>query len=92
MNGMECWLDPRLEAVRIAHVQAYMVAHGWQSLPYPRPELLVFQGVNDDAGQPASERMADYQARLVELITALATIENRTAAAILDVTSLFQRV
>ncbi len=90
MNGMECWLDPRLEAVRIAHVQAYMVAHGWQSLPYPRPELLVFQGVNDDAGQrivqilPASEGMADYQARLVELITALAAIENRTAAAILD--------
>jgi hypothetical protein len=90
MNGMECWIDSRLEAVRIPQVQAYLFARGWQSLPYPRSELLVFQGASDDAGQPivqilpASETMPDYRPRLVELITALAAIEDRTAAAILE--------
>jgi hypothetical protein len=90
MNGMECWIDPRFEAVRVTQVQSYLFARGWEALPYPRSELLVFRGASDDAGQPilqilpAAETMADYRPRLVELITALAAIENRTAAAILD--------
>ena len=90
MNGMECWVDPRLDTVRVAHVRSYLLARGWEKRPYARPELLVFQGPSDDTGQPilqilpSSENLADYRQRLLELITALAVIENRTAPAILD--------
>jgi hypothetical protein len=57
--------------------------------PYPRPELLVFEGPNDDNGEPivqvlpSSERMRDYQIRLEDLVGALGVIEDRPAVAVL---------
>jgi hypothetical protein len=37
------WLDPRLEALRVADVQAYLQRWGWKSVPADRPRTLVFQ-------------------------------------------------
>jgi hypothetical protein len=87
---MDRWVDPRLRSVRVADVRKYLLAHDWKSKPYPRPELLVFEGPPDDNGEPivqvlpSSEDFADYQLGLLELVTALAVIEDRPAVAVLD--------
>ncbi len=90
MNDLSRWVGPRIRSVRVADVRSYLSRHGWKPKPYPRPELLFFEGPLADNGEPivqvlpAEERFADYQQRLVELITALAVIEDRPAADVLS--------
>ncbi|MBY0527448.1 MAG: hypothetical protein K2R98_28890 [Gemmataceae bacterium] len=90
MIGFERWIDPRVRQVKVADVQKYLLSHGWVRQPYPKPELLVFAGPKDDYGKPiiqslpAAENYLDYQQRLIELITAIAVIEDRMAPAVLD--------
>jgi hypothetical protein len=90
VNNLDPWIDPRLSAVRPTDVRSYLVRQGWAANPYPRPELLVFEGPPADDGQPivqilpASEEADDYRQRLVELISALAIIERRSVSMILD--------
>jgi len=84
------WVDPRIDQVRVADVQSYMLRHGWKRRPYPGPELLVFDGPLDDDGKeiiqliPSSERMRDFRLRAVELINALSVFENRSPVAMLN--------
>ena len=84
------WVDPRVESVRVADVESYLLSHGYKRAPYPRPELLVFGGMLDDDGEeiiqvlPSSERMRDYRLRVVELISSLSVFENRPAVAVLN--------
>jgi len=84
------WIDPRVEQVRVADAESYMLSHGWKRVPYPRPQLLVFGGVLDDDGQeviltlPSSEQMRDYRLGVVRLISALSVYENRPAVDILN--------
>jgi hypothetical protein len=90
VNDLSRWVGPRICSVRVADVRSYLSGRGWKPKPYPRPELLVFEGPLADNGAPivqvlpAEERFADYQQRLVELVTALAVIEDRPAADVLD--------
>jgi hypothetical protein len=89
VKELDSWVDPRIVAVRVADVRAYLVQHGWRLEPYPRPELLVFKGPPADNGEPiiqvvpSSEQLDEYPQRLVELIGALAAIEDRPAGAVL---------
>lgn len=89
MDDLSHWVDARIRSVRAADVRSYLSRRGWKSKPYPRPELLVFEGPPADNGEPivqvlpAEERFADYQQRLLELVTALAVIEDRPAADVL---------
>jgi hypothetical protein len=84
------WVDPRLAMVRIAGVRSYLLSRGWRPQPYPRPELLVFEGPADDDGQPilqvlpSSEQMRDFPLRVEELIAALSLLEDRPAPDILS--------
>lgn len=84
------WIDPRVEQVRAADAESYLLSHGWKRVPYPRPQLLVFGGVLDDDGQeivltlPASENMRDYRLGVVRLISALSVFEDRPAVAVLN--------
>jgi hypothetical protein len=84
------WVDPRVEEVRVADVESYMLRRGWKRRPYPGPELVVFGGVLDDDGKeiiqilPSSERMRDYRLRVVQLIDALSVFEDRAPVAILN--------
>jgi hypothetical protein len=77
------WVDPRVASVRAAGVQAYLSARGWKRVPFPGPELLVFEGPPDDDGQPitqvvpASEHLRDFRLRVEELIGALSVLEGR---------------
>jgi hypothetical protein len=89
VNDLGRWVDPRVCSVRVADVRAYLLQRGWRQKPYPRPELLVFEGPTADDGEPivqvlpSGEELADYRQRLIELITALAVIEDRSAADVL---------
>ena len=84
------WVDPRVSLVRVAGVRSYLLSRGWRPQPYPRPELLVFEGPPDDDGQPivqvlpSSEQMRDFSMRVEELIAALSILEDRPAPDILS--------
>ena len=84
------WVDPRIDRLTVADVQAYLLNHGWRLHPFPGPELLVFEGPHDDDGEPiiqvlpSSERLRDYRMRLGELLGALSVIENRAAGDVLN--------
>ncbi len=73
MNS-SAWIDPRIDRVRVESMQAYLLNRGWRQQDFPGPELLVFEGPNDDDGQPiiqvlpSSERLRDYRMRVEELI------------------------
>jgi len=90
MMGMERWIDPRIAQVQPGDIMRYLIQRGWKRQPFPRPEVLVFEGPRDDSGEPiiqmlpASEKSADYRECLIRLITALAVVEDRAAPAVLD--------
>jgi hypothetical protein len=83
------WVDPTIEAVRLADVQAYFLAQGWKLRPNPNPNLLRFEKAMDGESQPifqmvpTSEHAADYRQRLAELITTLSELEDRHPAEVL---------
>jgi len=84
MNA-SAWVDPRINSVRVADVVGYLTSRGWKPRPYPRPELLVFEGPLNDDGEPivqvlpSEESLLDYRMRVEELIAALGVLENRPA-------------
>ena len=88
--NMQRWVDPRIQSVRVADVRQYLRDHGWNPKPYPRPELLVFEGPLDDESEPiiqiipASEKSIDYRLRCVDLITSLSVLEDRHPVEVLQ--------
>jgi hypothetical protein len=84
------WIDPRVQSVRVADLCAYFLAHGWKLKPFPRPQVLLFEGPPDDNGQPivqaipASEDLRDYRMAVEDVIGALSVLEDRSATAILE--------
>ena len=89
MNTM-AWVDPRVSLVKPAAVESYMLSHGWKGAAYPRAELMVFDGQLDDDKEPiiltvpSSERLRDYRAGVIQLITALSVLEDRYAVEVLN--------
>lgn len=83
------WIDPRLYAVRVADLQAYLLRKGWKPVAPDRPHVLVFQepGTEEDGPLyqfvPDSEQGRDYPAQVYELIAALVDIEDRYAGDVL---------
>jgi hypothetical protein len=83
------WVDPQVQQVRIADVQAYLSGRGWTLQPSANPNLLRFQGPDDGHGPPpfqmvpASEQLADFRQRITELITTLSEMEGRHPVAVL---------
>jgi len=88
---MNCfaWVDPRIDRVSVDNVRAYLQARRWRLQPFPGPDLLVFEGPNDDRGEPiiqvlpSSKRCNDFRLRVEDLIGALCVLEDRPAADIL---------
>lgn len=84
----QAWIDPRVRKLSVAQVRRYLEGHGWNLVPFPRPELLVFEHprlATDPVRLtlPASEALGDYQMRLVELLGSLGICESRYAGDIL---------
>jgi hypothetical protein len=89
------WIDPRVEQVHVPAARSYLLSHGWKLKASPRPQVLLFEGPLDDDGEPivlllpatertAKERGSDYYQRIIELITSLASIEDRYAVDVLN--------
>jgi hypothetical protein len=84
------WVDPRVQRVRLADVQAYFRRRGWVLRSNPNPDLLRFEEPADGGRPPlfqvvpASEDFADYRQRIAELITTLSEIEDRHPVDVLD--------
>jgi len=84
------WVDPRIEAIRIADLRAYFEGQGWQLVPNPNADLQRFEAPADRGGPsffqmvPASEGFADFRQRVTELVTTLSEIEERHPVAVLD--------
>jgi hypothetical protein len=89
MKPLNPWIDPRVSEVQPEQARAYLLAHGWEQKPFPRPEMVLFEGPPDDDGRPIrmfvpSERKgSDYLECIASLVTALAVIEDRGAATVL---------
>src|SRR2546423_1551782 len=83
------WVDPQVSEVQPEQAHAYLLAHGWEQKPFPRPEMVLFEGPLDDDGRPIrlfvpSERKgSDYLECIARLITTLAILEDRLAAEVL---------
>jgi hypothetical protein len=86
------WVDPRHRTLRLADVVAYLQDRGWKQLPPDREGFLIFQEPSGELvnGQPLcqfvpdSEQYDDYALRMFELLTGLAEVEGRQAAAVID--------
>src|SRR5436305_1310426 len=83
------WVDPQVQQVRLADVQAYLLGRGWALQPNANPNLLRFQGPANGGAPPsfqmvpASEQLADFRQRITELITTLSEVEGRHPVAVL---------
>ncbi len=75
------WVDPRIQEVRVADVEAFFVRRGWRLMPNPNGELLRFEHPSEGNGAaffqmvPASEETADFRQRITELVTTLSELE-----------------
>jgi hypothetical protein len=84
------WIDPRVHQVTPDAATAYMARHGWRPVPFPRPEVRLYEGPPADDGRPMTqlvpmaEQADDYGNRVIDLITNLAVIEQRHALKVLD--------
>ncbi len=73
-----------IEQVRVDHVRAYMLNHGWQAHPSQRRDTILFEGPLDDAGKPlrdhfpATEDFSDFGRCVEDLIRMLTKLEKRT--------------
>jgi hypothetical protein len=83
------WLDPRLNAVRVADLTDYLNRKGWKQVPSDRSGFLVFEepmvGSDGPLYQfvPETEAWDGFAAWVYELIGALAEYEDRFAGDVL---------
>ena len=75
---------PQVEDLPLEKVMSYVQKTGWRRVPHPNQNLMVFQGPNDDLGQPIqlvlpqSTHFWDSSTLIAGAITLLADIEERT--------------
>lgn len=87
---MNPWVDPRVGDVTPEQARRYLLAHGWHQKPYDYPPLWAFDGPPDDGGEamrlfsPSKKAGRTYAACVERLISSLAVIEDRPAAAVLE--------
>ena len=68
---------------------AYLIQHGWQQLPNHNDRLMIFQGINDNLGNPIlltlprHDGFGDALRRLAEAVNLVAVIENRSPESML---------
>lgn len=85
------WIDPRIGSLRVADVVAYLRTRGWVEVTADRPRTLVFREPEGPGTEmpfyqfvPDSEELADYRQQMFELLTGVAELEDRQAAAVID--------
>jgi hypothetical protein len=84
------WVDPRVEAVRVADLESYFLRRGWKARPEPGRNLLRFEKAGKAGGPslfqvfPSSEGFTDYRQRVTELLTTLSELEGRHPVEVLE--------
>ena len=84
------WIDPCVRQVRTEDARSYLLRHDWKPKPFPRPQVLLFEGPPDDDGNPivqvipVGEPDAEFVQRMIELIGNLAIVADRPAVAVLN--------
>lgn len=82
--------DPRIEALDLDQLAAYIKQVGWKLLEHPNPKLQVFQGPDDDEGLPIKLLLPQHQQfwdspiLLTKAVNLLAEIEGRLPEEILS--------
>lgn len=75
--------DPLLRGITINSMTAYLEFLGWVQIEHPNPKLLLFQGPNDDFGEPLdlfipeSTKYSDSYRRLADVVNVISVIEDR---------------
>lgn len=80
-------ISPQLlrEAKLSVHdMAAYLTEHGWQQVPNQNQRVTIFQGINDDFGNPIvltlprNDNFGDALRRLSEAVNLVAFLEDRS--------------
>jgi hypothetical protein len=67
----------------------YLTNNGWEKIPNQNQRVMIFQGVNDDFGNPvvltlpSNDRFGDALRRLSEAVNLTAFLENRSPESLL---------
>ncbi|WP_309730709.1 hypothetical protein [Chamaesiphon sp. OTE_75_metabat_556] len=73
----------------VTDVTNYLIQHGWQKITSQNDRLQVFQGINDDLGNPIilplpiNDNFIDTPLRLSEAVNLVAFVENRAPESVL---------
>jgi hypothetical protein len=73
----------------VTDVTNYLIQHGWQQITSQNDRLQVFQGINDDLGNPIilplpiHDNFIDTPLRLSEAVNLVAFVENRAPKSVL---------
>jgi hypothetical protein len=73
----------------VTDVTNYLIQHGWQQITSQNDRLQVFQGINDDLGNPIilplpiNDDFIDTPLRLSEAVNLVAFVENRAPESVL---------
>jgi hypothetical protein len=84
------WIDRRVAQVRSAAARDYLLRHGWEPLDTPDTAIKLYAGPVADSGRritqpvPLVEDADGYANGVVQLITNLAILEDRTAVEVLE--------
>ena len=84
------WVDPRVQNVRLAEVQAYLETLGWVVVPDPNPKVIRYERARKRSGDtffrviPASEEFPDFAQDVAELITQLSELQDRHPVSVLE--------
>jgi hypothetical protein len=84
------WVDPRVDTVRLADLQAYLHHKGWTHKPNPNPNYLRYEEPRVGRGRPfsyfilSSDQFSDFSSSVVYMITTFSEMEDRHPLEVLN--------
>lgn len=79
----------RESKLSVNDMATYLTQHGWEKVPNQNQRVTIFQGVNDDFGNPIvltlprNDSFGDALRRLSEAVNLVAFLENRSPESLL---------
>jgi hypothetical protein len=79
----------RQASLSVDDMAAYLVQHGWAKIANQNQRVMIFQGINDDFGNPiiltlpSNDSFGDALRRLSEAVNLVAFLEDRSPESVL---------
>jgi hypothetical protein len=79
----------RQSDLSVNDMAAYLTQHGWDKVPNRNQRVMIFQGINDDFGNPiiltlpSNDGFGDALRRLSEAVNLVAFLEDRSPESVL---------